>query len=76
MKSKGKAIVLEAVQKSMWISNEVRTKSRNNAFVFSMSKLYNDLPDDITTAKNVSAFKNRLKNHIKSGKLPLPQNFV
>ena len=63
-------------KKSLWISNEVRTKSRNNAFVFSMSNLYNDLPEEITTAKNVSSFKNRLKNYIKSGKLPLPHNFL
>ena len=64
-----------SAKKSLWISNEVRTKSRINAFVFSMSNLYNDLPEDIIAAKNVSAFKNRLKNHINSGELPLPQNF-
>ena len=63
-------------KKTLWISNEIRTKSRMNAFVFSMSKLYNELPENITRASSVQAFKNRLKCHINSGKLPIPQNFL
>ena len=61
---------------TLWISNEVKTKARKNAFVFSMSKLYNDLPENIIAATSVNMFKNRLKIYIKTEKLTIPRNFL
>ena len=65
-----------SMKNTLWISNEIKTKARKNAFVFSMSKLYNDLPENIIGATSVNTFKNRLKIYIKNGKLAIPRNFL
>ena len=60
----------------IWIPKNVKSKSRRNAFIFSMSTLYNKLPDNITKAVNVKSFKLKLNKLIKENKITLPENFI
>ena len=61
---------------AIWIGKDVKIKSRRNAFIFSMSELYNKLPEDIITAVNVKIFKSKLNKHVRENKLILPDHFL
>ena len=60
----------------IWISKDIKTKSRRNAFIFCMSNLYNKLPEDIITSASVNMFKGKLNKYICENKLTLPDHFL
>ena len=63
-------------RKKIWISKDIKLKSRRSAFFFSMCTLYNNLPENITNSKNVEIFKNKIKILISENKLNLPDHFL
>ena len=60
----------------IWIGKDIKSKSRRNSFFFSMSDLYNKLPEDIINSLSVVAFKAKLKKYIIDGNLTLPDHFL
>ena len=64
------------IGKKIWIPKDVKTKARRNAFIFSMSTLYNKLPENIITAPSVNSFKSNIKKHMKNNKIAIPANFL
>lgn len=60
----------------IWINKEVKINSRRNAFIFSMSNLYNKLPEDIITSPSVAIFKSKIKKYTSENKLILPDHFL
>ena len=60
----------------IWISKDIKTKSRRNALIFCMSNLYNKLPEDIITSASVNMFKDKLNKYICENKLALPDHFL
>ena len=62
--------------KKIWISKDIKAKSRRSAFIFSMSTLYNNLPENITNSKNVEIFKNKIKKLLSEKTLNLPDHFL
>ena len=62
--------------KKIWICKDIKLKSRRSAFFFSMSTLYNNLPENITNSKSVDGFKDKIKKIISENKLNLPDHFL
>ena len=60
----------------IWIGKDIKSKSRRNSFFFSMSDLYNKLPEDIITSKSVSTFKLKVNKYITDNKRSLPNHFL
>ena len=48
---------------TIYIPNEFRTEIRRKAFLFSMSSLYNTIPEEITKSITVNTFKGKIKKH-------------
>ena len=61
---------------AIWISKDIKLKVRRNAFVFTMSVLYNKLPENIINSVSVAIFKTKLKKYIIENKLSLPDHFL
>jgi hypothetical protein len=61
---------------TIWISNDIKAKSRRNSFMFSMCTLYNTLPENIINSLSVEIFKTKLKKYISDNKLILPDHFL
>ena len=61
---------------AIWISKDIKLKVRRNAFVFTMSVLYNKLPENIINSVSAAMFKTKLKKYIIENKLTLPDHFV
>ena len=64
-----------ANRNAIWIGKDIKTKSRRNAFFFSMSTLYNKLPENIISSKSVSTFKIKLNKLLSENKLAIPDHF-
>ena len=62
--------------KKIRIPNDIKIKARRNEFIFSMSKIYNKLPENIITAPSVNSFKSNIKKHMKNNKIAIPANFL
>ena len=61
---------------AIWISKDIKLKARRNSFVFTMSVLYNKLPENIINSVSVAIFKTKLKKYIIENKLTLPDHFL
>ena len=61
---------------AIWISKDVKLKARRNAFIFTMSVLFNKLPENIINAVSAAMFKTKLKKYIIENKLTLPDHFM
>ena len=61
---------------ALWLGKDIKSKSRRNSFFFSMSNLYNKLPEDIISSKSVNSFKLKLNKYISQNKLDLPEHFL
>ena len=60
----------------IWIGNDIKSKLRRNAFLYSMSDLYNKLPENVVESKSVSSFKNRINKLLSENKIAIPDHFV
>ena len=65
-----------SVRNSIWISKDIKIKTRRNAFFFSMSNIYNKLPENIIEAVSVKSFKLKLNKLIKDENLTIPEHFL
>ena len=61
---------------TIWIGKDIKTKSRRSSFIFSMSVLFNKLPEDIKNSVSAVMFKTKLKKLITENKLNLPDHFL
>ena len=61
---------------AIWIGKDINAKSHRNSFIFSMSVLFNKLPENIINSVSAAMFKTRLKKHITENKLKLPDHFL
>ena len=61
---------------AIWISKDIKLKARRNSFVFTMSVLYNKLPESIINSVSAAMFKTKLKKSIIENKLTLPDHFL
>ena len=60
--------VQEVVRKILYgYLMKLKLKQEKSRLFFSISKLYNDSPENIITATSVDMYKNRFKNYIKNG---------
>ena len=61
---------------AIWISKDIKTKSRRNSFIYSMSVLFNKLPENIINSVNAITFRTKFKKYIMENKLNLPDHFL
>ena len=54
---------------TIWIGKDIKTKSRRSSFIFSMSVLFNKLPEDIKNSVSAVMFKTKFKKLITENKL-------
>lgn len=60
----------------IWISKDIKSKSRRDSFFFSMSTLYNKLPENIISSIGAKTFKSNINKYISENKLVLPDHFI
>lgn len=60
----------------IWIGKDIKTKSRRESFFFSMSSLFNKLPENIISSVSVNIFKTKISKYISENKLTLPDHFL
>ena len=65
-----------SVNNTIWISKEIKSKARRNAFIYSMSIMYNKLPENIKSAISVNVFKSKIKKLIIENNLTPPEHFL
>lgn len=60
------------VNNSIWINKSITSKIHRKAYTFYMSKIYNNLPENIKQSVSVNSFKHAIKSYIQSGMMVLP----
>ena len=60
----------------IWLDKDIKTKSRRHAFFYSISDLYNKLPENIISSSNVNSFKSKINKYIVSEDFTLPDQFL
>ena len=60
----------------IWIGNDIKSKSRRNAFFYSISDLFNKLPENVIESKSVSSFKNKINELLSENKIVIPDHFI
>ena len=58
----------------IYINKSIKSKLHRKAYTCYMAKIYNSIPEYIKLSVSVNSFKLKLKEHILSGKMVLPNN--